>query len=115
DDVVAFNHRFHWLHDAAYRMPIWGAAYWLGGGGSDDGFMDFRSCLISLGKDRYRQVLDNLDALADIVDRPDVPHMQSEAFQYVPRQVYRERTGQEIPSGGRTLPSLTNPTTTRTS
>jgi hypothetical protein len=97
EDLVGFHDRFFRLRHAANRRPLWGAAYWLGGGCGNDGFSDFRSCLISLGKEIYRQVLNDPDALADIVDRPDVPYMQSEGFQYVPRQVYRERTGQEIP------------------
>jgi hypothetical protein len=97
EDVIGFYARFDRLRDAAHKMPLWGAAYWLHGGCGDDSFMDFRGCLISLGKDVYRRVLKNPDELVDIVGGPDVPNLLSEGFAYVPREVYRERTGQEIP------------------
>ncbi|WP_238537811.1 hypothetical protein [Zavarzinella formosa] len=29
------------------------------------------------------------------MDRPDVPYMQAEGFQYVASKVYREKTGEE--------------------
>ena len=53
------------------------------GGCGDDGFWDFRSCLISLGKEQFFHVLKEPDALADIVNQPNVPFMLAEGFQYV--------------------------------
>jgi len=96
-EIVSFDQRFWHYHQLAYRWDLWAAAYWLGGGCSDDGFTDFRSCLISLGKDLFTQVLEGPDELADIVSRPDVPYMQAEGFQYVASKVYREKTGEDIP------------------
>jgi hypothetical protein len=68
----------------------------MGGGCSDDGFIDFRSCLISLGKDRYFQALEDPDSLAEVVGREDTPYMQAEGFQYVAMNVYRDKTGMEM-------------------
>ncbi|HEX8913749.1 MAG TPA: DUF4240 domain-containing protein, partial [Humisphaera sp.] len=45
-EVAAFDQRFTALVGRAYRDDLWAAAYWLLGGCSDDGFMDFRSSLI---------------------------------------------------------------------
>lgn len=98
-EIVAFRERFWCYHGLAYRWDLWAAAYWLHGGCSDDGFIDFRSCLISLGKKLFFQVLKDPDALADIVDRPDAPYMQAEGFQYVASKVYEEKTGEEMPEG----------------
>lgn len=97
DDVAAFDHQFSAHLRRAYRWDIWGVAYWLGGGCSDDGFLDFRSCLISLGKERYVQVLEDPDSIVDFVDDADVPYMQSEGFQYVTGEVYEEMTGEDVP------------------
>jgi hypothetical protein len=109
-DVAAFAVRFHELSVRAYRWDLWGAAYWMHGECSDDGFIDFRACLISLGKDRYYAALANPDSLADIVDAPDVPYMQSEGFQYVAGKVYESLTGEEIPdSAYRGVDSPENP------
>ena len=104
-EIAAWQFRFEYFHRLAYRWDIWGAAYWLGGGCSDDGFMDFRSCLVSLGKEFYFQVLENPDSIADLVDRIDVPYMQSEGFQYTASKAYEEKTG------GQSLPDPEQPRT----
>lgn len=96
-DIAGFNTRFWTYHGMAYRWDLWAIAYWMHGGCGDDGFIDFRSCLISLGKQRFLQALDDPDSLAEIIDRPDTPYMQAEGFQYVASKVYREKTGQEAP------------------
>src|SRR5438270_601527 len=54
-DIIAFSERFWYYHATAYRWDLWAAAYWLHGGCSDDGFIDFRSCLVSLGKELFFQ------------------------------------------------------------
>jgi hypothetical protein len=97
DEIAAYQWRFDDYRNQAYRWDVWGAAYWLGGGCSDDGFLDFRSCLVSLGKELFSQVLNDPDSVADIVDRIDVPYLQSEGFQYLGIEVYREQTGSALP------------------
>lgn len=99
DEIFAFNERFWHFHGMAYRWNLWAAAYWLHGGCGNDGFIDFRSNLISLGKQLYFQILDDPDTLADIVDRPDTPYMQAEGFQYVASKVYKQLTGRAMPDG----------------
>lgn len=96
-ELIDFDERFAALHDLAYRWDLWGAAYWLLGGCGDDGFIDFRACLISLGKSLFYQVLQDPDTLADLEGRPDVPYMQSEGFQYIASRVYKEKAGREMP------------------
>ena len=93
DQIVAFDDCFWRLHWQAYHWDLWAVAYWLGGGCSDDGFIDFRATLISLGRQNYEAALDDADSLADLVGRPDVPYMQSEGFQYVASKAYQEKTG----------------------
>lgn len=95
EEIVAFKHRFAQCCNEAYRWDLWAAAYWLHGGCGDDGFIDFRSTLVSLGQEMFEQVLADPDSLADLVDRPDVPYLQGEGFQYVAPRVYKAKTGQE--------------------
>ena len=87
EDIAAFNDVFWSIHRSAYRWDLWGAAYWLHGGCGDDGFTDFRACMISLGKEHFARVLSNPDALADLAGRPDIPYTQAEGFQYIADRV----------------------------
>lgn len=96
-EIIAFDHHFWEVHRQAYRWDLWAAAYWICGGCGNDGFTDFRACLISLGKDRFSQVLRDPDSLAEIVDQPDTPYMQAEGFQYIASKVYKQVTGKEMP------------------
>jgi hypothetical protein len=63
---------FDWLFDAkttaAYTVDLWGAAYLINGGASDDGFYYFRCWLVGMGKKVYEAALLNPDSLADVVD-----------------------------------------------
>lgn len=98
-EIFAFSERFWYYHGMAYRWDLWAAAYWLHGGCGDDGFIDFRSNLLSLGRKLFFQVLDDPDSLASIVDRNDTPYMQAEGFQFIPSRVYKEVAGEEMPEG----------------
>ena len=93
DELIAYDVRFWDYHHLAYRWDLWAVAYWLHAGCSNDAFIDFRACLISLGKEWFFQVLNDPDSLTDLIDRPDFPFMQSEGFQYLAGKVYTEKTG----------------------
>lgn len=97
DDLVAFERHFTDCLNAAYRWDIWAAAHWLHGGCSDDAFWDFRSCLISTGKENFHRVLANPDDLAEIEDQPNIPYLQCEGLQYVAMKAYKDQTGKEMP------------------
>jgi hypothetical protein len=98
-EVIAFSERFWERMAIAYRWPLWNAAYWLLGGCGNDGFTDFRASLISLGPERFYQVVNDPDSLADITDKAGVPYLGSEGFQYLATRVYRSKTGGQIPFG----------------
>jgi len=93
EELIAYNVTFQHFWYLSYRWDLWAVAYWLHGGCSDDGFIDFRACLVSLGKEWYFQVLNDPDSLTDLVGRDDVPYMQAAGFQYVDFKVYMEKTG----------------------
>lgn len=96
EEIAQFERRFLDKRILAYRWDIWAAAYWLGGGCSDDGFMDFRSGLIFLGRERFEAVLKNPDELADIVGQPGIPYLFAEHLQYVAGDAYEQKTAQSI-------------------
>lgn len=50
--------------NAAYRNDLWAACTALGAHSSDDGFIDFRTWLISQGKDIYMDAMRDPDTLA---------------------------------------------------
>ena len=80
EEAIAFFHHFNALMDRAYTWPLWGAAYILQGGCSDDSFSDFRASLISRGQQAYEQALANPD---DLADQPfDTEAWFYEGFQY---------------------------------
>ncbi|MFD6565791.1 DUF4240 domain-containing protein [Micromonospora profundi] len=65
EGILEFQELFDQLHGALYRWDVWAAAYLIGGGCSDDSFMDFRAGVIAQGREWYERVLASPDALAD--------------------------------------------------
>jgi Protein of unknown function (DUF4240) len=70
EEIVAFDRMLDDKADAAYSNDLWGAAYLINGGASDDGFYYFRLWLIGMGKKVYEAALADPDSLADVVE-PD--------------------------------------------
>jgi hypothetical protein len=68
DEILQFRRVFDQKVDEAYRNDLWGAAYLINGGCSDDGFHYFRCWLIGRGKKVYSRALKDPDTLADILD-----------------------------------------------
>ncbi|MFF0725100.1 DUF4240 domain-containing protein [Streptomyces sp. NPDC004134] len=63
-EILAYAERFGEVHGALYRWDVWAAAYLIGGGCSDDSFMDFRAGVISLGREWYERAAAAPDSLA---------------------------------------------------
>ncbi|MFE5550216.1 DUF4240 domain-containing protein [Streptomyces sp. NPDC056534] len=66
EKIANFAVRHIEVRRSAYQWPVWGAAYLVEGGCSDDGFMDFRDGLILLGRDVFTRTLRDPDTLADL-------------------------------------------------
>jgi hypothetical protein len=91
ETLSGFAGHFDAAIDAAYTWPLWGAAYVIGGGCSDDTFADFRSALVSRGRVAYAQSVSAPDSLAEIdLDETEWFH---EGFAYVPTQALKKRLG----------------------
>lgn len=78
----------------AYRWELWGAAYVIQGGCSDDGFDYFRDFLISEGRQVFEQALKSPDDLAQI-DLPD--DVELEDFRYAIGDAYEAVADAEMP------------------
>ncbi len=97
DDIQSFQNLFDALMDRAYTWELWGAAYILGGGCSDDGFTDFRAWLTSLGRDRYERAIAAPDSMAEHgFGLDDEADFFFEEFAYVPADVLEARHGREL-------------------
>ena len=94
DDLISYQEHFDILFENAYQWTLWGAAYIIGGGCSDDGFTDFRYGLISKGKRIFEEVLDNPDSLSTLGEDTEIGN---ELFGYLALEVYEETIGKEIP------------------
>lgn len=96
-DLVRFNRILKGYMHRAYRWDLWGAAYVLAGGCSDDAFYDFRSWLISMGRRAYAAALRSPGEIWKIAESPGVECAFFLSFQNVASGLYRERQGRQIP------------------
>lgn len=75
--------------ELAYRNDLWAACAATGTHCSDDGFIDFRSWLISQGRDVYMRVIQDPDSLAEV----EIPKEGAdfEAYGYVTINAYAQK------------------------
>ena len=95
EDILEFQQVFDRLHKASYRADLWGAAYLINGGSSDDGFDYFRGWLIAQGSEVFSAALeqpDSLDALFQGETEADFG-CELEGMLSVAVRVWREKTG----------------------
>ncbi|MGE3909318.1 MAG: DUF4240 domain-containing protein, partial [Chloroflexota bacterium] len=93
EEILAFDRQFRVLMAEAYRWDLWGAAYVINGGCSDDAFEYFRGWLIAQGERVYREALADPESL---VDRAE-PDVDGESMLYAAADAYQVETGQEPP------------------
>lgn len=108
DEIIDFIDHFDAADAAAYTWPLWGAAYIMHGGCSDDAFIDFRATLISQGQDIYEGALADPDSLADL-DVDNEEQICYEGFQYLAGEVANKKSI-DLPQRAFRLPD--NPTGT---
>jgi hypothetical protein len=95
EEIVSFEMAFRRFLNKAYTWDLWGAAYVIHGGCSDDGFEYFRRWLVSRGHDVYEAALADADSLAELETQPG-PHgvWEFESIYYVARNVFKEKGGE---------------------
>lgn len=93
DEIQAFQRHYDRQIVASYRWDLWGAAYVMNGGCSDDGFRYFRDWLISEGRKTFESAMKSPDSLADV---PKVELAENELFGYVALHAYEAKGGGEL-------------------
>jgi hypothetical protein len=107
-EIAGFARVMDEMLDRAYRWDLWGAAYIINGGCSDDGFEYFRCWLISQGREVYERALRNPEDLAELAE----PEVECEDLLYAPLRAYEAVTGKnELPE--RYAPHPAEPAGTR--
>ncbi|MEO1574330.1 MAG: DUF4240 domain-containing protein [Pseudomonadota bacterium] len=93
EDVQAFQEAYIAHIYRAYTWPLWGAAYVIRGGCSDDGFDYFRDWLVSEGRAVYDNALANPETL---VDADGGEEFELEEFRYAADEAYKALTGRDM-------------------
>ncbi len=116
DEIEAYEAAFDDLMVRSYSWDLWGAAYVVHGGASDDGFEYFRCWLISKGRKVFDRVAADPDSLADMLAPTVEGVLEFEQFAYVARDVWGEKTGHsgsEMPNAAEMIYPGREPSGTR--
>jgi hypothetical protein len=98
-EIEDFERRFMTLMNESYRWDLWGAAYIIHGGCSDDGFDYFRAWLIGQGRDVYQRALKDPESLLEIALREPDPKQvvfEAESLLYAAAEAYEARTADDL-------------------
>lgn len=72
EEVLDFEFIFQELMNASYQSRLWGAAFVLMGGCSDDAFDYFRGWLIGQGEEIYSKVMNDPEFLAEYINEDNL-------------------------------------------
>ena len=92
-EIEAFERAFQEQQRRAYSWDLWGAAYIMCGGASDDGFEYFQRWLISRGRKTFDAAVADPDSLATTIPGNSPDEYDFELFAYVAGDVWKEKTG----------------------
>jgi hypothetical protein len=100
-EIAEFDRIWTELHDRAYTWDLWGAAWILLDGASDDAFDFFRCWLIGQGREVYEGAVHDPDKLADLLaDFDDEVDGDGEELGYAADEAYEQLTGVVAPDLG---------------
>lgn len=95
DKICGFYENYRDKLQESYTWSLWGAAYVIMGGCSDDGFDYFRDWLISEGEKVYVNALSDPETLADL---EELEEPELEGFRYAIYDAYEEKFDQDLPT-----------------
>lgn len=93
EDIIAFQKIFEELYASSYRSDLWGAAYIINGGCSDDGFDYFRGWLIAQGKETYYNTIENPEYLVRVIKEEEAGDVECEDMLSAAGNAYHAKTG----------------------
>lgn len=94
-EIEKFDNTFSALLAGSYNWKLWGAAYVINGGCSDDCFDYFRQYLIGHGRDKFYETLNDPESCVSWIKSEEDEDW--EGLQYSAFDAYKEKTGNEIP------------------
>jgi hypothetical protein len=98
EHIAAFKQVMDELMHKAYTWELWGAAYIMNGGCSDDGFEYFRAWLLAQGRVIFDAAVRDPETLASAkLKYGEEGEFEFEPLLYTPMEVYKELTGAEMP------------------
>lgn len=97
-EIEAFETTFDQIMRESYSWDLWGAAYVIHGGASDDGFEYFRVWLISKGQAVFERASADPDSLADMLAADSSGPLEFEEFAYIAREAWAAKTGKDYES-----------------
>ena len=101
ESVLDFARHFESRYNRAYRWDLWGAAWVLLDGASDDAFDFFRCWLIGQGRDVFEGAMHDPDTLAELLDDFDEEiDGDGEELGYAADEAYEQLTGMVAPDLG---------------
>ncbi|CAM5356395.1 hypothetical protein STENM327S_01349 [Streptomyces tendae] len=101
DLVLDFARHFEARYNRACTWDLWGAAWLLLGGASDDAFDYFRCWLIGQGREVYEGAVHEPDSLAELLDDFDEElDGDGEELGYAADEAYEQLTGTVAPDLG---------------
>ncbi len=101
EEILGYAHHQQRVLAASHRVDLWGAAYLINGGASDDGFDHFRGWLMTQGRAVFARAVAEPDSLAEL-PRVRTASLSGEEFECadmlaVPWDAYRRATATELP------------------
>ena len=92
ETAVAFDLRYAALGAESYDWNLWGAAYLMKGGCSDDAFDYFRGWLVTQGRSTWERALRDPDTLAELGIDPDDDFLECERMLSIGRAAFDQDT-----------------------
>jgi len=102
EQIVQFDEEMRARFVESYRWDLWGVAYLINGGASDDGFEYFRGWLIAQGRDYFSAALGDPERAADSAEAGEA---ECEAILYVAAEAFESKTGGQLPPSGVRYPA----------
>jgi hypothetical protein len=101
DAVLDFARHFESRYNRSYRWNLWGAAWVLLDGASDDAFDFFRCWLIGQGREIFEGAVHDPDSLAELLEEFDEDvDGDGEELGYAADEAYEQLTGTVAPDLG---------------
>lgn len=96
EEIVAFDTVMGKVHRRSNLWDLWGVAYIIMGGCSDDAFEYFRRWLLAQGRETFERAVREPDSLAEIIPSGLDHEMDFEEFFHLADDVYGAKTGNEL-------------------